>query len=565
MCDDFYKNKLLNNNTTNTNTFFSKEIKDILKEMYVDEMFISLCQHMVEKCDESKIYHALKKSNLSTTAEIIIKKDVNNSYQENNEPSISVKKTKDSNSPQKTKNVKSNLKIRIIFRNLINSDKMLNEMFESKEFRNLRFFSEEEIASSIGVFIFEQTFGPPIITGLSAYKVNYDQLNDEVKNKELGSVNLSIICPQIMKLTTITLALVKMLRSNKLIDLILNVIRKNLLNKKMNYNHITTIDHQIITQTVYFVDICVRLGLLKTLQTFIFDSMILLSNKYCCILFTSLLLWKNCLPRSVNNKIDPVIITVMSYLIAKKKVLSEQTVGRDIFQRELINLLSFHFNYSFNIDMPHNFVQHIHKPDFFISIVMFLKCCNPKDSVEFMINCLFPIVEDYLNSQQNETNAIKLMETLHLAIQPFKITCNSTVATYLKKCKGTTYGTKKDEKEHIYNTTYNSYKTIQYKFVEYLNDTRPRSQLFEESLVSIIIVLGSVDYVTSCVSLMKWNPKFPLSTILCKKMNMFKSIIGHNLWDKLCIIDNTDIIKCLVNSCILKKDVYNTILRIYSI
>lgn len=95
--------------------------------------------------------------------------------------------------------------------------------------------------SSIGVFIFEQTFDPPIITGLSAYKVNYDQLNDEVKNKELGSVNLSIICPQIMKLTTITLALVKMLRSNKLIDLILHVIRKNLLNKKMNYNHITTI------------------------------------------------------------------------------------------------------------------------------------------------------------------------------------------------------------------------------------------------------------------------------------------------------------------------------------
>jgi hypothetical protein len=55
MCDDFYKNKLLNNNTTNTNTFFSKEIKDILKEMYVDEMFISLCQHMVEKC--GKIFY----------------------------------------------------------------------------------------------------------------------------------------------------------------------------------------------------------------------------------------------------------------------------------------------------------------------------------------------------------------------------------------------------------------------------------------------------------------------------------------------------------------------------
>lgn len=48
MCNDFYRNKSLNNNTTNTNTFFSNEIKDILKEMYVDEMFISLCQHMVE-------------------------------------------------------------------------------------------------------------------------------------------------------------------------------------------------------------------------------------------------------------------------------------------------------------------------------------------------------------------------------------------------------------------------------------------------------------------------------------------------------------------------------------
>lgn len=91
------------------------------------------------------------------------------------------------------------------------------------------------------------------------------------------------------------------------------------------------------------------------------------------------------------------------------------------------------------------------------------------------------------------------------------------------------------------------------------------SQSFEESLVSIIMVLGSVDYVTSCVSLMKWNPKFEPSTILCKKINMFKSIIGHHLWNKLCVIDNTDIIKCLVNSCLLKKDVYNTILQMYFI
>lgn len=52
----------------------------------------------------------------------------------------------------------------------------------------------------------------------------------------------------------------------------------------------------------------------------------------------------------------------MSYLIAKKKFYAEQTVGCDIFQRELINLLSCHFNYSFSTDLPINIIQHIHKP-----------------------------------------------------------------------------------------------------------------------------------------------------------------------------------------------------------
>lgn len=52
----------------------------------------------------------------------------------------------------------------------------------------------------------------------------------------------------------------------------------------------------------------------------------------------------------------------MSYLIAKKKFYSEQIAGCDIFQRELINLLSFHFNYQFSTDLPVNFIQHIHKP-----------------------------------------------------------------------------------------------------------------------------------------------------------------------------------------------------------
>jgi len=50
--------------------------------------------------------------------------------------------------------------------------------------------------------------------------------------------------------------------------------------------------------------------------------------------------------------------------------------------------------------------------DFFVSVVMFLKCCNPKDLVEFMINCLFPMIDNYLNTQQNEMYAIKTMESI---------------------------------------------------------------------------------------------------------------------------------------------------------
>lgn len=43
---------------------------------------------------------------------------------------------------------------------------------------------------------------------------------------------------------------------------------------------------------------------------------------------------------------------------------------------------------------------------------MFLKCCNPKDLTEFMVNCLFPILENYLNTQQNETYAMQTMESI---------------------------------------------------------------------------------------------------------------------------------------------------------
>lgn len=91
--------------------------------------------------------------------------------------------------------------------------------------------------SSIGVLLFEQIFDPPVINGLSAFKKHYEDLTEEEKNKILKTINLSISCPSISKLTSITLALVKMLRSDKLVDLILNFIQRNLFENKMNSNH----------------------------------------------------------------------------------------------------------------------------------------------------------------------------------------------------------------------------------------------------------------------------------------------------------------------------------------
>lgn len=81
---------------------------------------------------------------------------------------------------------------------------------------------------------------------MSAFKEDYEDLTKEEKNKILRTINLSISCPSISKLTSITLALVKMLRSDKLIDLILNVIRKNLFKNKMNK------DHSIVSKNKYY-------------------------------------------------------------------------------------------------------------------------------------------------------------------------------------------------------------------------------------------------------------------------------------------------------------------------
>lgn len=84
--------------------------------------------------------------------------------------------------------------------------------------------------------------------------------------------------------------------------------------------------------------------------------------------------------------------------------------------------------------------------------------------------------------------------------------------------------------------------------------------------MSIILMLGSVDYLTSCLSLLQWKPKFELSAILSKKIVLFKSVLGHNIvWDKLCAIKDIKTLKCLVNSCLLNKDVYDTIVQLHNL
>lgn len=44
--------------------------------------------------------------------------------------------------------------------------------------------------------------------------------------------------------------------------------------------------------------------------------------------------------------------------------------------------------------------------------MMVLKCSNANDMVEFTFNCLFPIIEQYLNTQQDEPYAIRTMESI---------------------------------------------------------------------------------------------------------------------------------------------------------
>lgn len=64
--------------------------------------------------------------------------------------------------------------------------------------------------------------------------------------------------------------------------------------------------------------------------------------------------------------LDPVIIMAISYLVAKRKSYSgqiniDEIINYSIYQQEMINLLSFYYNYSFTVDLPINFIQYRYK------------------------------------------------------------------------------------------------------------------------------------------------------------------------------------------------------------
>lgn len=79
------------------------------------------------------------------------------------------------------------------------------------------------------------------------------------------------------------------------------------------------------------------------------------------------------------------------------------------------------------------------------------------------------------------------------------------------------------------------------------------------------MMLGSVDYLNSCMTLLNWKPTFELSSILSKKFFIFKSVLGQSLWNKLSAIEDINTIKCIVNSYLVKKDIYNTIMQLYAL
>lgn len=80
------------------------------------------------------------------------------------------------------------------------------------------------------------------------------------------------------------------------------------------------------------------------------------------------------------------------------------------------------------------------------------------------------------------------------------------------------------------------------------------------------MVLGSVDYSTSCITLLNWKPKYQPSSAFLTKLSLFKSVIGTDLWNKLCVQSDTDTIRCMINSCLLlEKNVYNPIIKLHAL
>lgn len=63
MCNEFYKIKSSNKNI-DKNESLPRNIKDILKEMYVDELFISTCQHMVDYYSKYFGFFLIKDTNI---------------------------------------------------------------------------------------------------------------------------------------------------------------------------------------------------------------------------------------------------------------------------------------------------------------------------------------------------------------------------------------------------------------------------------------------------------------------------------------------------------------------
>ncbi|KAL5238152.1 hypothetical protein ACI65C_005562 [Semiaphis heraclei] len=115
ICNELYKIKSSHKSIVNKNESLPKYIQDILKEMYVDELFVSICQHMVDLYDDddqskSDVFFQSNKcrktpyeklmcdinTNVSTNVETLWRSEINYGHQENNK--LGNPSTKENNS-----------------------------------------------------------------------------------------------------------------------------------------------------------------------------------------------------------------------------------------------------------------------------------------------------------------------------------------------------------------------------------------------------------------------------------------------------------------------------------